>query len=99
MEGDIVGCPHQGGRKNPEQPLFYVNTSDILFIASGAFVGLDDIVARRLGAGKNRIGFSGPGNAAGTGAKYKGELLSLVLCTSATLGNSDSYRSSSAACL
>lgn len=78
MEGDIVGCPPQGGRKNPEQPLFYVNTSDILFIASGAFVGLDDIVARRLGAGKNRIGFSGPGNSDGTGAKGKGELLSLV---------------------
>lgn len=45
MEGDIVGCPHQGGRKNPEQPLFYVNTSDILFIASGAFVGLDETLS------------------------------------------------------
>ncbi len=56
VEGDIVGVPPAGGRKHPEQPLIYVDTSDILFIASGAFTGLDTIVSKRLGAG-GRIGF------------------------------------------
>ena len=59
MEGDLLGCPPQGGRKHPEQQLIYVDTKDILFIASGAFVGLEDIVGRRLGKGKNHIGFAG----------------------------------------
>lgn len=56
VEGDIVGVPPAGGRKHPEQPLIYVDTSDILFIACGAFSGMEDIVSRRLGAG-GRIGF------------------------------------------
>ena len=56
VEGDIVGVPPAGGRKHPEQPLIYVDTSDILFIASGAFTGLDTIVSKRLGTG-GRIGF------------------------------------------
>ena len=56
VEGDIVGVPPAGGRKHPEQPLIYVDTSDILFIATGAFNGLDTIVSKRLGAG-GRIGF------------------------------------------
>ena len=57
VEGDLVGVPPMGGRKHPEQPLLYVDTSDILFILSGAFVGLGDIVARRTGADSHRIGF------------------------------------------
>ena len=57
VEGDVVGVPPFGGRKHPEQPLVYVDTTDILFIATGAFVGMDDIVARRLGKEKGRIGF------------------------------------------
>lgn len=57
IEGDMVGCPPQGGRKHPEQELIYVDTSDILFIASGAFVGLDDIVKKRIDGGSGRIGF------------------------------------------
>jgi ATP-dependent Clp protease ATP-binding subunit ClpX len=56
VEGDIVGVAPAGGRKHPEQPLIYVDTSDILFIATGAFTGLDTIVAKRLGAG-GKIGF------------------------------------------
>ena len=64
VEGDIVGVPPMGGRKHPEQPLIHVDTSDILFIATGAFVGMEDIVARRLGKGKGRIGFQcGPDEA------------------------------------
>lgn len=57
VEGDLVGVPPMGGRKHPEQPLLYVDTTDILFVLSGAFVGLDGIVARRTGADKSRIGF------------------------------------------
>ena len=40
--------PPQGGRKHPEQKLIKVNTKDILFIVSGAFVGLEDIIYDRL---------------------------------------------------
>lgn len=58
VEGDLVGVPPMGGRKHPEQALIYVDTKDVLFIATGAFVGLEDIVASRVGAGKNRIGFA-----------------------------------------
>ncbi len=60
VEGDVVGVPPQGGRKHPEQPLIRIDTSDILFIATGAFVGMEDIVGKRLGtAGK--IGFGRAG--------------------------------------
>ena len=58
VEGDLVGVPPAGGRKHPEQPLIYVNTENILFILSGAFVGLEDIIAKRTGRGANRIGFN-----------------------------------------
>ena len=57
VEGDLVGVPPMGGRKHPEQPLLYIDTTNILFILSGAFVGLEDIVARRTGADSRRIGF------------------------------------------
>lgn len=56
VEGNVVGVPPFGGRKHPEQPLMYVDTTNILFIGSGAFVGVSDIVKRRLGATK--IGFT-----------------------------------------
>ena len=55
VEGEVVGVPPMGGRKHPEQSLVYVDTSNILFILSGAFVGLDSIIKKRLG--KNKIGF------------------------------------------
>lgn len=57
VEGDLVGVPPMGGRKHPEQPLLYIDTTNILFILSGAFVGLEGIVARRTGADSRRIGF------------------------------------------
>lgn len=57
VDGDIVGVPPYGGRKHPEQSLLYIDTKDILFILSGAFVGLDGIVDRRMGRDRKRIGF------------------------------------------
>ena len=56
VEGNIVGVPPQGGRKHPEQPLIQMDTTNILFIASGAFVGLSDIIERDLN--KMTIGFN-----------------------------------------
>ncbi|MGB9912337.1 MAG: ATP-dependent protease ATP-binding subunit ClpX, partial [Candidatus Kapaibacteriota bacterium] len=56
LEGTIAGVPPQGGRKHPEQKLLYVNTKNILFICGGAFVGLEQIVAKRMQ--KTSIGFT-----------------------------------------
>lgn len=55
LEGSICNVPPQGGRKHPNQELVQINTQNILFICGGAFVGLDGIVQRRLGA--RGIGF------------------------------------------
>ncbi len=49
LEGTICNVPPAGGRKHPEQQCIRVDTSDILFIAGGAFVGLDRMIARRTG--------------------------------------------------
>lgn len=55
LEGTIANVPPQGGRKHPEQRCIQIDTSNILFICGGTFVGLDKIIAKRLG--KQRIGF------------------------------------------
>lgn len=55
LEGTIAGVPPKGGRKHPEQPLVHINTKHILFIAGGAFNGLETIILKRLH--KNPIGF------------------------------------------
>ncbi len=56
FEGTEVLVPPQGGRKHPEQKLIKLNTSNILFIAGGAFDGVDKIIARRINT--NAIGFN-----------------------------------------
>lgn len=49
IEGTVANVPPQGGRKHPHQEFIQINTANILFIAGGAFVGLDKIVERRAG--------------------------------------------------
>jgi ATP-dependent Clp protease ATP-binding subunit ClpX len=55
LEGTVANVPPQGGRKHPEQQYIQMDTTNILFICGGTFVGLEDIVAKRLG--KRSIGF------------------------------------------
>ena len=56
LEGTIANVPPQGGRKHPYHDCIQIDTSQILFICGGAFIGLEDIVQKRLG--KNSIGFN-----------------------------------------
>jgi len=55
LEGTVCNVPPQGGRKHPNQEYIQINTSNILFICGGAFVGLDQIVKKRLG--QRSLGF------------------------------------------
>ncbi len=74
IEGTIANVPPQGGRKHPQQEFIPINTTNILFVCGGAFVGLDSIIEHRVG--KKSLGF---------GAEIKariekniGEILSLM---------------------
>ncbi len=56
VEGTEASVPPQGGRKHPQQELIHIDTTNILFILGGAFVGLADIIAERVG--KSGLGFN-----------------------------------------
>ncbi len=71
VEGTVCRIPPKGGRKHPDQEYIEVDTSNILFICGGAFVGLDKIVASR--SGRKAIGFSSE-EAAGQAGEDAGAL-------------------------
>ncbi len=55
IEGTIANIPPQGGRKHPQQEYIQVNTTNILFICGGAFIGLDKVIEKRIG--QRTVGF------------------------------------------
>ena len=75
LEGTVANIPPQGGRKHPEQQYIQMDTTQILFIAGGTFVGLEDIIRKRLG--KRQIGF-GSEQTSIESTRDRAELLSQV---------------------
>src|SRR5438034_2678693 len=71
LEGTVSNVPPQGGRKHPEQQYIQMDTTNILFICGGTFVGLENIIARRVG--RKTIGFGSQ-----THTEHTGELGALL---------------------
>lgn len=76
LEGTTANIPPQGGRKHPEQSYIQLDTSQIMFICGGTFVGLEEIIKKRLG--RKMIGFSSEQDAHKDTASEYSEVLSQV---------------------
>jgi ATP-dependent Clp protease ATP-binding subunit ClpX len=77
IEGCLANVPPQGGRKHPHQDFIQINTTNILFICGGAFLGLDTVVDKRLGTSKRALGFRA-GLAQEDAVKARDEILTHV---------------------
>ena len=78
LEGTVANVPPQGGRKHPEQQYIQIDTSNILFICGGTFVGLENIIGKRLG--RKMIGFGMDGSTDAAKERARNGLLSQA-CT------------------
>ena len=76
LEGTVCSVPPQGGRKHPQQEYIKVDTTNILFICGGAFVGLEKVIQRRLG--RHTMGFGAIGKAAIAKELLRDEMLAHV---------------------
>lgn len=76
LEGTICNVPPQGGRKHPQQEYIRVNTSNVLFICGGAFIGLEKIIQRRLG--RHTMGFAAVPQSQKMAAVGRDEILTQV---------------------
>ena len=74
IEGTVASVPPQGGRKHPNQEMIQIDTKNILFIAGGAFDGIEDIVKQRLG--ERVIGFGQNNRKIDENASYMQEIIS-----------------------
>ena len=77
LEGSVCNVPPQGGRKHPQQEYIQINTEKILFVCGGAFVGLEDIVRRRLGS--KTLGFHSGNNSSDELDEANSKILEKVL--------------------
>jgi ATP-dependent Clp protease ATP-binding subunit ClpX len=75
LEGTVSNVPPQGGRKHPEQQYIQMDTTNILFICGGTFVGIEDLIRKRLG--RRTMGFGQP-------AGYKAEATTAEVLTQVT---------------
>ncbi|MBQ6352798.1 MAG: ATP-dependent Clp protease ATP-binding subunit ClpX, partial [Lentisphaeria bacterium] len=78
LEGTVANVPPQGGRKHPQQECLHIDTTNILFICGGAFVGLDKVIRRRCD--KQVLGFEGGAETASSAEDMAAKASPFPLC-------------------